>query len=468
MLKILKSIVTSVLLTQPVRGYDVVPTDAMCAGMLAEIKACLSGERTVEQLLNEWKWGDIKTAFAFNSYITPEKEIVVGTVFGVCPSEKVMVGLTFPFSFETGRPPFPNDLEPQLNDLNNGHWPHVSDLEKCYWAFGIERNLISVRQKSLMFVYCSKRSPFYFLALRHLGLQEPQYEEVQTKQSVLCWDTAVHGKTRFEPSGVDVQVVPWGTLNDEVDVAYLFNQRKCVGIMLLNRKNIPAKSDPEIASPDTATRDFSKLNGNFLWMPDRKAEGFEKEIAAHNIPDRRKENLSYILNRARTKHADNGEYLKLLGFRFLGSFTHPAELHLDAPWYVYCYYESPGRDMVLTSLEWNPNWVEKFLSFVMDVKKLPEEARILLPHGLDIKPYLYTPPSSGVLYEHVRTDKRARIVVQPHIAYLYEDDRLSKILVCNDENGPPDHGWSLVREFYVCAWTGYFWPVTRAYSPLEQ
>lgn len=66
MLKILKLAVTGVLLAQPVRCNDVIPTDTMCAEMLAEIKACFSGTRTVEQLTNEWKWGDIRSAFAFD------------------------------------------------------------------------------------------------------------------------------------------------------------------------------------------------------------------------------------------------------------------------------------------------------------------------------------------------------------------------------------------------------------------
>jgi hypothetical protein len=68
---------------------------------------------------------------------------------------------------------------------------------------------------------------------------------------------------------------------------------------------------------------------------------------------------------------------------------------------------------------------------------MADEANVLLPKGLDIKPYLQTYPSANVLYEHFRLDKRSRIIVQPYVAYLYEDNRLIKVLVCTDKNGPP-------------------------------
>jgi len=85
MLKILKLAVTGVLLAQPVRCNDVIPTDTMCAEMLAEIRACFSGTRSVEQLTNEWKWGDIRSAFAFDFMNNvPEKAALHG--FGGMPS----------------------------------------------------------------------------------------------------------------------------------------------------------------------------------------------------------------------------------------------------------------------------------------------------------------------------------------------------------------------------------------------
>lgn len=454
-----------VLLTQPARSYDVVPTDTMCAEMLAEFSACFSGERTVEQLTSEWKWGNIRRAFGFDFISDTPGQAAFCRVLGACPLS-FETGTYFKekeFLFVGGGLP----LE-EKDSLFDGRWPLVRDLRHCYWALGVKTDRISVRRQSLAFVYCSRRSAMYSLAHEHLGLKEPSYEDVQSKHPSLCWDTIVHDETQFEPSGAEIQAVPWGALNAEVDVMYLFHRRNCMGVMLLNRNSIPKGNPKRVPpSPDTATRDFSRLTEDFFWMPDRQIERFTKEIATLDPLARRRRDLSYIFNRAMAKHGDNGEYMKRLGFRFLGTLAHPTKMHYEAPWYEYSYYESPGGDMVLQSLEWNPNWEEKFCSFVLDVKNLPEEARLLLPYGLDIKPYLRTPPSAGVLYEHVRGDKRARIVVQPHIAYLYEDNRLAKILICNDEKGLPDHGWSLVRELFIDEETGYFWPVTRAYSPLE-
>ena len=466
-MKILKLIVAGVLLTQPVRGYDVTPTDAMCAEMLAEIKACFSGTRTVEQLLDEWKWGDIRRAFAFTfNPLAPERREIC-TVFGASPLsiETSAYPIKKEFLF-TGSYPLFEEKE----RLFNGRSPRLRDLNHCYWAFGIARPRISVRRQSLAFVYSSKRSTMYPLVLKHLGLKEPLYEEARLKQPSLCWDTVVYGEVQLEPSPHDAQLLPWGALDAGIDVVYLFRQQNCMGVMLLNRKSIPSKGEQRNVSPSlyTAICDYHRLAEDFFWIPDRQAERFAKQIAGLDPLSSRRRNLSDLFNRSMTKHGDNGEYISRLGLRFSGCFEHPQELHLTAPWYVHSYYESPSGELVLQSLVWSPDGlVEKLRSFVVDVSKLPEGAQVLLPYGLDIKPYLREYPTTSVLYEHIRADKRSRIIVQPYIAYLYEDDRLSKVLVCHDKNGPPDHGWSLVRELYVCEATGYFWPVRRAYAPLE-
>lgn len=449
MLKILNCIMIGVLLAQPVRSYDVVPTDKMCAEMLAEFRACFSGARTVEQLTSEWKWGGIRNAFGFDFIAAPERAALC-MVFGACPPK-----------FKTSTYPLEED-----DFLLSGRWPFVRDLENCYWALGVKTDQISVRRQSLAFVYCSRRNAMYRLAHKHLGLEEPQYEDVRTKQPSLCWDTVMHDETQFVRSGADVQVVPWGALNAEIDVVYLFYRRTCMGVMLLNRKSNPKGIPRSVPpSPDTATRNFSRLDEEFRWVPEHQVEDFTKLYSMRLSQGKR--DTSQYFNRDIASHNDNGDLMKRLGFRFLGAFRHPNPMNYYAPWRKFYYYESPGNDITLRSMFGGRDWIERVYSFVLDVKNLPEEARILLPYGLDIKPYLHTPPSSGVLYEHVRGDKRSRIVVQPHIAYLYEDDRLVKILVCHDKKGPRDHGWNLVRELYVCEETGYFWPVRRAYSPLE-
>ena len=457
MLKMLNCIMIGMLLTQPVRSYDVVPTDKMCAEMLAEFSACFSGARTVEQLTSEWKWGDIREAFGFDFIADPERAVLC-MVFGACPPQ-----------FKTSTYPLEEE-----EFLFRGQWPFVRDLENCYWALGVKTDQISVRRQSLAFVYCSRRNAMYRLAHKHLGLEEPQYEDVRTKQPSLCWDTVMHDETQFVHSGADVQVVPWGALNAEIEVLYLFYRRTCMGVMLLNRKSIPKETPRSVPpSPDMATRDFSRLDEEFRWFLEIQVEDFAKwhseyfakwrpGYMAQSGEDRRNR-----LNRVLTRHKDNGDFMRHLGTRFLGVLRHPQPMNYYAPWSNFYYFESPGNNITLRSVWGGRDGSERIDFFVVDLKDLPEEARILLPYGLDIKPYLHTPPSSGVLYEHVRGDKRSRIVVQPHIAYLYEHDRLVKILVCHDKKGPRDHGWSLVRELYVCEETGYFWPVRRAYSPLE-
>jgi hypothetical protein len=147
----------------------------------------------------------------------------------------------------------------------------------------------------------------------------------------------------------------------------------------------------------------------------------------------------------------------------------------DAPWRKFNYYKSTNDVAFLRSVVEERGYFnfERFDSLVLDVERMGEGAQALLPNGLDIKPYLHSYPSADVLYEHVRADGRYRIVVQPYIAYLYRDKDLTKVLVCGSKNGPADHGWSLVREWYCyegyqcdegSEW--YYWPVQRAYCPL--
>ena len=443
MLKILIFIVTGAFLTQPVRGYDVVPTDAMCAEMLTEIKACFSGTHTVEQFTNEWKWGSVRLAYVFKfGHVAPEKR------------EECMVLATSPVPLNTNK---------YYSDLLTPLPPTRSDLKKCHWAFGVKKSRASGKQ-SLTFIFCPKRSAMYPLMMKHFGLQEPQYEDICSKQPSQCWATIVYSKIQFEYSWVDDQFVREDSLHAEMDVIYLFNQQECEGVMLLGKNNVPSKDESRKVSSHTGILDFSKFTEKFRWVPDHQIEHFANE--KENLNPRVKERLTNLLDSQIILYKGNEEYIRHSGFRFLGEQKTPA-IHFVAPWRELSYYESLHGDTVLRSIVGIPQWLENFDSFVLNVSNLSGEAQILLPYGLDIRPYLHTPPSSRLLYEHVRADKRVRIVVQPHIAYLYEDNRLSKILVCNDENGPPDHGWSLVREFYVCEETGYFWPVTRAYSPLE-
>ena len=305
------------------------------------------------------------------------------------------------------------------------------------------------------------------LALKHLGLCAPQREDVLSKQPSQYWETTVYDQTRFKYFWADNQIIRWDALDLETDVFYFFIQsyRKCEGVMLLNKKSVPSESKSRKVFPDTTIYDFSKFNEEFRWVPDHQADRFTKENIERLTHGGR--DTSYLLDRDMAQHKDNGDLMKRFGFRFSGILRHPQPMNYYAPWSKISYYESPSSDMTFRGVWGGRGWVERFDSFVLDVKNLPEEARVLLPCGLDIKPYLHSPPATGLLYEHVRYDKRARIVVQPHIAYLYEDGCLVKILVCRHEDGPPDHGWSLVRGFYFSMGTGYFWPVPRAYSPLE-
>lgn len=152
-----------------------------------------------------------------------------------------------------------------------------------------------------------------------------------------------------------------------------------------------------------------------------------------------------------------------------GTIKTPLCEHFDAPWPEFGYFVSRKYGLVLRSYVFAGGYIprERIESFVLNTDRMTENTNIILPHGLDIRPYLNKYPNTGVLYEHVRADNRVRMIVCPYIAYLYQEKKLVKILVCSDKNGPADHGWSLLRGYYCYEeMPEYYWPVSRGYYPV--
>ena len=427
--------------------------------MLSDFKTCFSGELTPKQLINEWRWGGINLAFVFNfAHMLPENQLLCW-VFAACPS-----------SGDRNRD-FPFKEFPRVNDLwrENTH---------PYLTFGVRKNQAEGKQ-SLSFVYCSKKSDIYRHFLNLLDLCEPSYEEARMKHPTQCWDTFVYDKEKFQHSPIDDQFVRWDALNPEIVVVYRYNQQQCMGVMLIRRDVISPIGGTCESNRLAGTLNLSKFDETFRWIPDYKVERFAEEAtnylktAQARGREVRIENVYFKpLNNLMMKYKENNELFQNQKLRHFGVMHMPSDENLNIPWKQFSYYKSFHSAVFLRSkTEWHFE-PERFDSFVLDIEKIDDGVQVLLPNGLDIKPYLRTYPVANVVYEHIRADKCSRIIVQPYIAYLYENDRLAKILVCGNKNGPADHGWCLVRNYYCyeeykcnegSEW--YYWPVRRAYFP---
>jgi len=428
-------------------------TRLLCSSMLTDLKACFSEELAPKSLINDWKWGSIKFAFAFDFAHT------------------VTENQNFCCIYMAGH----GEVEASTEEWR-AEYPKVRDL--CwydgprYLMFGVKTSHESKKQ-SLVFVYCAKTYDTYPDFLSILNLCEPSYEEVEMKHPAQCWNTTVYDKQRFlnsqdEDSYIDDLFVHWGTLGSNLDVVYRFNQKKCIGVMLVPHPT--GEGSERFLWTDTL--DLSKFTEEFRWIPKHQLERFAEEMSTRLAQDK-SHGFIYSFSRDMLNHVDNNEFVRRQGFRHLGVVSTMSAVIPDVPWTSFSYYKSANNAVTLRSKtdrsrgDIIPNF-EKFDSFVLNVEGMDEGGQVLLPNGLDIKPYLHSYPSENVLYEHIRFDKRYRIIVQPYIAYLYRDKSLIKILVCGNKNGPADHGWSLVRGYYCYeGMDWYYWPVSKAYSPLE-
>jgi len=428
---------------------------SVCSGILTDFKACFSGELKLKQLINGWKWGDVSFAFTFDFEQTGFEPQRACTIFAASPLS------------ENKNRVFSSTEYPKVGDL----WNHG---KKPYLFFGVKEN----QQKEssvLVFVYCSKKSDIYPYFLNILNLNEPSYEEAQVKYPDQCWDTTIYDKQSFQHfqntnSRIDDLFIHWDVLTSELDVVYRYNQQKCMGVMLIRRDAVsPISGNPENHRLE-GTLDLSKLTNDFKWIPKHQLERFAEEMSARLAQDK-SHGFIYSFSSAMLSHIDNNEFVRHQGFRYLGAVRYMSDEIPDVPWAKFSYYKSANNVITLRSRDADRRGdfnIECFDSFVLNVEGMTEEAQVLLPNGLDIKPYLHSYPSENVLYEHIRFDKRYRIIVQPYIAYLYRDKSLIKILVCGNKNGPADHGWSLVRGYYCYeGMDWYYWPVSKAYSPLE-
>ena len=421
-------------------------TRSLCSDMLMGFKACFSGELVPEQLINGWKWGDIIFAFTLDfSHVMIENQHIC-SIFAVAP---------------------PSTNSHRVFPSLNSKWGYLNDNDHPYLMFGINTERLNKKQ-SLSFVYCSKNSVMYPHLLNMLNLLEPSYEEAKEKQPSQCWDSKIYEKQSFHYARIDDQFIHWGTLNSEIDIVYRCYQQRCMGVMLIRRDRI----SPVDWNPDGRHRmdilDLHRFAYDFKWIPDHQIERFANEITGRLAQD--KKIYTNDFGRCMAQCNDNNAFVRHLGFRYLGVVRTPSDQIFDVPWTKFSYYKSANNVVTLRSrVEERGSFnFEKFDSFVLNVEQMDEEAQVLLPNGLDIKPYLHSYPSENVLYEHIRFDKRYRIIVQPYIAYLYRDKSLIKILVCGNKNGPADHGWSLVRGYYCYeGMDWYYWPVSKAYSPLE-
>jgi len=428
--------------------------------MLTEVMQCFEKKQSPEQMVNEWKWGHIKYAFAFICLPFKEDRQTVGQIFAACPDT---VKTNF-FSFF-------------------GQFPNVYDLEgqdNPYFMFGLQRHRTD-QKYSLVFMYCEKTSVMYPAFLSFFKLQEPSCNEVKEKAPNQYWETTVHDGEIFKETHIDDQFVRWGAFNSELDWVFRFNQAKCTGVVLMARDFVQSIDVAMSTAKAEKHLDLRNLTEKFQWISDYQVARFNKETqerlsmegqdekVGHNNIDWNRRRLTSFAD-AMEKYKDNRVYIQNLGFRSLGIVETPLCEHFDAPWPEFGYFVSSKYGVVLRSIAVTRGYFnrERVDSFVLDTDGMTGDVNVLLPHGRDIKPYLNEYPTTGILYEHVRADKRARIIVQPNIAYLYHDKKLMKILVCNDKNGPVDHGWSLQRGYYCYeGMPEYYWPVSRGYCPLE-
>jgi hypothetical protein len=312
-------------------------------------------------------------------------------------------------------------------------------------------------------------------------LEEPSCEDAKKNHPSQYWETIVHHSDAIaEMNHIDDQFIRWKEFNSELDWVFRFNQGNCTGVMLRRRE--PTLSSDEPISPEKTVEhlDLREFTDKFIWISDYQIRQFEietQEGLASRKADPKRSTDNERRDRLRLdafdqfmeKYKANRVHVQKLGLQSLGIVKTPLCERFGAPWPEFGYFVSKKSGLVLRSNAFSGGYIarERVDSFVLNTEGMTKDTSVLLPYGLDIKQYQNEYPATGVLYEHVRTDKRARIIIQPYIAYLYHDKKLVMVLVCNNKKGPADHGWSLQRGYYCYeGMPEYFWPVSRGYCPL--
>lgn len=459
MLNALKYLFCGVALSQ--YAFCNTPASPPSSEMLSEVMRCFEEKRSPEELIRGWKYGQIRRAFVFKTQDITGVQGSLDYIFATCPADAQTSGF-----------------------LSHGYFPDVflddlGDLDSQYFTFGLQRPLTHKRF-SLVFISCAKSSVLYPDFLKFFKLEEPSCEEVKKKQPSQYWETDVRQRDAFgEMNPIDDQFIRWKEHSSELDWVFRFNRGKCAGVLLRRRE--PRFSDVPVSSEEAFGHlDLREFTDKFVWVSDCQVARFHRETNEISSTEKQRDkkdapnkiDLSRrrldAFNHFTEKYRANGVYVQNVGLQSTGTVKTPLCEHFGAPWPEFGYFVSKKHGVVLRSHVFTGGYIprERVESFVLNTDRMTEDTSVSLPHGLDIKPYLDKYPDSGVLYEHVRADGRMRIIVCPYIAYLYQEKKLVRILVCNDKNGPVDHGWSLQRGYYCYErMPEYYWPVSRGYCP---
>lgn len=461
MLNAVKYLFCGIVLSQ--YAFGDMAANPLSSDMLSEVTQCFERKKSPEELITGWKWGQIKRAFMFKTQDMMGNQGNLNYILAACPAGARTKGF---LCFEL--------------------FPHVSvydldDQDTPYLMLGLQRSHTS-KQFSLVFMSCAKSSVLYPDILKFFKLEEPSCEDVKKKQPSQYWETVAHHRDAVdEVNHIDDQFIRWREFNPELDWVFRFNQGKCTGVMLRRRE--PSFSSGVPISPEETVGhlDLRELTDKLLWISDYQIRQFQNESQERlanrkTDPKTNTDNEHWdrrrldAFNHFMEKYKANRVYVQKLGLQSVGVVKTPLSERFGAPWPEFSYFVSKKYGLILRSKAFSGGFIdrERVESFVLRTDGMAGDENVLLPHGLDIKPYLNEYPTTGVLYEHVRTDKRARIIVQPYIAYLYCDKKLVMVLVCNNKDGPVDRGWSLQRGYYCYeGMPEYYWPVSRGYCPLD-
>lgn len=405
----------------------------LTTNMLSEVMLCCSDKESPNKLINKWRFGDVRFAynFAFRKSWAEEYRKYC-SIIAMCPKS--------PYKFAVGW----FDEYPNVG--------YIDANDRPYFLLGELRDYTTTpTNQVLAFIYCDRSSVIYEQFLTFYDIKKLSYKEIQNKYANQCWNTKIYSENCFTNSYIDDQFVNIGLKKHGLSIVLRYNQDKCRGVLLMKPEFNPEISIKTKKKPQNLlSLDFSKLSEKFRWIP------------LHVISEMAQQRQESTTEQFK----EQNDYLNKLGMKFNGFVNAPICVELEVPSRRYNYYSSDNQVATIISKEFG--YREDFHSLILDITQIDSKAIIKLPYNLDIKPYLDKYPNHGILYEHIRHDNRARIIVQPYLASLYEDRKLTRILVCNHKSGPVDHGWSLVRKYYSHErMEQYFWPINKAYQPLE-
>lgn len=289
-----------------------------------------------------------------------------------------------------------------------------------------------------------KKSHFFKQVLFHLECKIPKWEEVTKSEPHLFWRTVFAGQSQsFETKNSYSYVLKKRPLN----LRFKFEGTELKSVIISAQPSEIAEETKALppVSESASALDLSDLRIGHRWRIAKNIRYDELPVSVRKKQSR--ESFEKHITDLKLKQKQEFLPMEKIGAKLVSQSTLD-NLQITFALTRRTYSALDGLLSVKTHYGENVfSHIETIEGVLIDFGNI--KRKIILPMNIDIPKMYPGAKFSEKLYEHIRYDKKQRIVVCRQFVFLYENDVLTKVYYSDGKTGPQNHGFEVVGKFVL-------------------